>query len=317
MSSETNYKFEPQDYGMVLNNVAGVAVNSQGNLYALVRGEVPVLIFNSDGQYVGGWGKGLIGGPHGIFIDSDDFVYCVDSKQNIVMKFSPDGQLLLTLGTAGESSDSGCIGGDFKTVTQGAGPFNKPTNAATSPSGDIFVSDGYGNARVHRFSADGTLIKSWGEPGYEPGQFHLPHGIAVDQNSLVYVADRENDRIQIFDIDGNLQAIWENLYRPTDICIKDGFVYVSEVGHRMYIDNVLFKPSSNPPWSQIRVFDLAGVEKTRIGGPEGWKAGNFFAAHSICVDQEGSIYVGEVIWPAHEISTPEDLHHALQKFRRL
>lgn len=317
MKNNAMYVFEPQACGMVLNNVADVAVDSKGNLFAIVRGETPVLAFNSEGKYLYGWGKGQIGGPHGLAIDAQDNVYCVDSKDHVVLKFSPEGKLLMTLGQKGVPSDSGCVNGNFKTVMRGSGPFYCPTKVTVSPSGDIFVSDGYGNARVHRFSSDGRLIKSWGEPGNAPGQFHLPHGIAVAPDNRVFVADRENDRIQIFDIEGNLINIWEDISRPAGICVKDGWVFVAELGHRMYVDNVFFEPDAGAQWSRVRVFDLSGAEITRFGGPEGWKAGNLFSAHSICVDQQGSIYVGEVIWPANESAPPKDLHPALQKFRRI
>ncbi len=310
------YVLAPQDYGLPLTNVADVAVDSGNNVFAMVRGETPVLVFNPQGKFLYGWGKGMIAGPHGIYIDSNDNVFCVDTKDHVVLKFTTDGKLLMTLGLKGVASDSGSVKGNFKTVKRGAGPFNVPTKVATSKSGDIFVSDGYGNARVHRFSAEGKLIRSWGEPGTGPGQFNLPHGIAVDDNDNVYVADRENERIQVFDIEGNLKSIWTNIYRPSAICVHQGKVYVTELGHRTYVDNVLFTPDGKGPWSRVRIFDTAGVEQANFGGPEGWKPGNFFAPHGICVDREGAIYVAEVVWPANESAPPKDLHAALQKFRR-
>ncbi|HWV99294.1 MAG TPA: alpha/beta hydrolase fold domain-containing protein [Candidatus Acidoferrum sp.] len=309
------YVFVPQDYGLPLTNVADVAVDSRNNVFTIVRGETPILVFNPQGKFLYGWGKGLIAGPHGIYIDSHDNVFCVDTKGHVVSKFTTDGKLLMTLGLKGVPSDSGSVKGNFKTVKRGAGPFNVPTKVATSKSGDIFVSDGYGNARVHRFSAEGKLIKSWGEPGTGPGQFNLPHGIAVDDNDNVYVADRENERIQVFDIEGNLKSIWTNIYRPSAICVHRGKVYVTELGHRTYVDNVLFTPDGKGPWSRVRIFDTNGVEQANFGGPEGWKPGNFFAPHGICVDKEGAIYVAEVVWPANESAPPKDLHPALQKFR--
>jgi outer membrane protein assembly factor BamB len=311
-----HYVFVPQDYGMPLNNVADVAVDSKNNVFTIVRGEIPVLVFNSEGKFLYGWGKGMIAGPHGIYIDSHDNVFCDDTKDHVVLKFTTDGKLLMTLGVKGVPSDSGSVKGNFKTVKRGAGPFNVPTKVATSKSGDIFVSDGYGNARVHRFSAEGKLIKSWGEPGTGPGQFNLPHGIAVDENDNVYVADRENERIQVFDVEGNLKSIWTNIYRPSAICVHQGEVYVTELGHRLYVDNVLFTPDGTGPWARVRIFDVAGIEQANFGEPEGWKAGNFFAPHGICVDKDGAIYVAEVIWPANESAPPKELHPALQKFKR-
>jgi hypothetical protein len=146
-NTDSLYAFVPQDYGMVLNNVADVAVDSKNNIFAIVRGEIPILVFNAEGKFLYSWGKGMIAGPHGIYIDSLDNVFCVDSKDHVVMKFTTDGKLLMTLGTRGLASNSGSIKGNFKTVKMGAGPFNVPTKVATSRSGDIFVSDGYGNAR--------------------------------------------------------------------------------------------------------------------------------------------------------------------------
>jgi DNA-binding beta-propeller fold protein YncE len=311
------YSLVPHDYEIKLDNVADVAVDSRNNLFVLVRGEYPVLVFSTEGRLLQKWGKGMIAGPHGLHVDAKDFVFCVDNVSHVVRKFSPEGKLLMTIGTPGVPSDSGSPEGNFKTVVRGAGPFNCPTKMTTSSTGEIFVTDGYGNARVHRFSADGKLIKSWGEPGTGPGQFNLPHGIAVDPNGNVYVADRENERIQIFDANGNLKTIWPGICRPTAIFIKHGLVYVTELGRRLYLDNVLFQPSSNPPWSRVRIFDLEGHEITAFGDSEGWRPGNFFAAHGLCVDTADNLYVAEVIWPANESSPPKDLHPGLQKFRLL
>ncbi len=309
------YEFVPQDYGMPLTNVADVAVDSTNNVYLIVRGDPPILVFNPAGKLINSWGHGLIAGPHGIYIDDHDNVFCVDNHDNVVLKFTTAGKLLMTLGTRGVATDSGAVKGNFKTVKRGAGPFNVPTKVATSKSGDIFVSDGYGNARVHRFSAAGKLIKSWGEPGTGPGQFNLPHGIAVDDNDNVYVADRENERIQVFDIEGNLKQIWTNVCRPSAICVHKGNVYVTTLGHRLYVDNVLFTPNGEGPWAQVSIYNPQGVELAKFGGVESWKPGNFFAPHGLCVDKDDNLYVAEVVWPAKESPTPKDLHPAIQKFR--
>jgi len=310
------YSFVPQDYGVPLKNVADVAADSKNNVYLIVRGDPPILVFSPEGKLINSWGKGLIAGPHGIYIDDHDNVFCVDNKDNVVLKFTTAGKLLMTLGTRGVATDSGAINRSFKTVKRGSGPFNIPTKVATSKSGEIFVSDGYGNARVHRFSADGKLIKSWGEPGTGPGQFNLPHGIAVDDNDNVYVADRENERIQVFDIEGNLKRIWPNICRPCAIFIHKGNVYVAELGRRLYVDNVLFTPNGEGPWARVRIFNPEGVELARLGEVESWKPGNFFAPHGLCVDKDDNLYVAEVIWPANESPAPKDLHPSLQKFRR-
>jgi len=293
--------------------VADAAVDSKGNIFAMT-GE-PITVFDPKGKYLYSFGKGLIAGCHGIFIDKDDFVYIADSGDHVVMKFTHDGKLLMTLGNRGVHSDSGAVNGNFKTIKRGAGPFYAPSKVSVSPKGEIFVCDGYGNSRVHRFSADGKLLKSWGEPGGEPGQFRIPHGVGVDGDNLVYVADRENSRVQVFDVDGNVKAVWEHINRPDGLCVANGLVYVAELGYRTYVDNVLFTPWEGSPWSQVAVFDLKGREQARFGGPEGHIAGNMYAAHSINVDRQGNIYVGEAGWPTNEYPLPEHLHPALQKFR--
>src|SRR5207245_8273125 len=116
--------------------------------------------------------------------------------------FSAEGKPLLTLGTSGRPSDTGATSIDYRTVKRSGPPFHYPTNLAVGPSGDLYVADGYGNARVHRFAPDGRLLHSWGEPGSGPGQFHVPHGLAVDEDGTVYVADRETSRVQHFPADG-------------------------------------------------------------------------------------------------------------------
>src|SRR5262249_5651506 len=161
----------------------------------------------------------------------------VDDGNHTVRKFTPQGELLLTLGTAGVPSDTGYVGPQpgisgstlLGTIKRGGPPFNCPTNLAFAPNGEFYVSDGYGNARVHRFTPDGTLLQSWGEPGAEPGQFNLPHGIAVHPDQRVFVADRENDRIQIFSPDGGFLDQWLDVQRPTQLLIgADGVVHVAE-----------------------------------------------------------------------------------------
>src|SRR4029077_310489 len=125
-----------------------------------------------------------------------------------VRRFTPEGTLLLTLGRSGQPSDNGIAGNDYRTIRRAGPPFHRPTNMALAEDGAIYVTDGYGNARVHKFAPNGRLLLSWGEPGGGPGQFNLPHGIAVDRDGRVYVADRENSRVQVFTPEGEYLTEW-------------------------------------------------------------------------------------------------------------
>jgi DNA-binding beta-propeller fold protein YncE len=156
-------------------------------------------------------------------------------------------------------------------------PFNLPTDVASDKDGDIYVSDGYGNNRVHRFSPEGTHLFSWGEPGDGPGQFNLPHGIWV-RDRKVYVADRQNHRIQIFTQDGEFIEEWGDFKQPCDLYIDDsGLVYVPELQGR------------------VSILNIEGEVLARIGGERSHSIGKFYAPHSTWIDSERSLYVGEVL----------------------
>ena len=172
-------------------------------------------------------GAGTFVRPHGIFIGRDDTVYCTDDFDHTVRAFSTTGKLRLTLGVRGRPSDTGATSVDYRTIRRAGPPFHYPTNLARGPAGDLYVADGYGNARVHHFSADGRLLHSWGEPGSGPGQFNVPHGIAVDQAGIIYVADRENSRIQLFSPDGAHLKNWTNVTRPCQVFIDRAGGYMS------------------------------------------------------------------------------------------
>ena len=146
-------------------------------------------------------GEGIFTNPHGIYIGPDDRVYCADNFDHTVRIFDNGGRLLQTLGEVNEPSDTGFVAGKTP-VQKSAGPFNRVTNVALSKLGELYVSDGYGNARVHKFDSKGVHLTSWGQPGSGPGEFVLPHAIAVDRHDRVYIADREFSRVQFFSTDG-------------------------------------------------------------------------------------------------------------------
>src|SRR4029077_13600819 len=129
-------------------------------VYVFSRGEHPLMVFDRDGTFLTSWDDKAFNRPHGITVGPDDAVYCTDDRDHTVRKFTPDGRLLLTLGTSGKPSDTGATSTDFRTIRRAGPPFHYPTNLALSPEGDLYVSDGYGNARVHKFSADGQLLFS-------------------------------------------------------------------------------------------------------------------------------------------------------------
>jgi DNA-binding beta-propeller fold protein YncE len=300
-------------------DVDGVSVDSHDRVYIFTRGEPRVIVYEADGRFVRSWGEGFFTArTHGITIGPDDSVYCVDEGAHVIYKFTPEGELLATVGNRGVPSDTGYDGRTLESIRPGAGPFNRPTNVAIAPSGDLYVSDGYGNARVHRFSAEGKLIQSWGEPGTGPGQFMLPHGIWVAADGRVFVADRENDRIQIFGPDGAYLATWTDVQRPTNIYMdRDGLVYVSElwrpIGQNSYTKG---ETTTNLP-GRVSIYDLSGTVLARWDGDDPCAAGSFAAPHDLCVDSRGDLYVAEV---THTFAVTRGLVpadcHTFQKFRR-
>ena len=222
-------------------DVAGVATDSQDRVFVFNRSEHPVIIYDRDGRFLGSWGEGVFTRPHGITIHRD-VVYCADDTDHTVRALTLEGKLLWTLGTANQPSDTGYSPegrANLLSIKRGAGPFNRPTRLAVAPNGELYVSDGYGNARVHRFSADGQLIQSWGEPGSSPGQFNLPHSVWVHTDGRVFVCDRENDRIQIFSPSFELLAVWTSVTRPGDLCIdaSRGHVFVGEMAWNSAVAN--------------------------------------------------------------------------------
>lgn len=289
--------------GWAFRDVAGITVDANDRVYVLNRSEHTVIVLERDGTFLGTWADGLFSRAHGARLAPDGSIFCTDDFAHFVAKFNTDGDLLMVLGEKGKPSDTGYIKAwdlfqGVGSVLHGGPPFNRPTGVAVAPSGDIFVSDGYGNARVHHFNADGDLLHSWGEPGGDPGQFRLPHDIAIDARGRLLVADRENSRIQLFTQEGDLLGIWTNVIRPTGICLDgDGNVYVSELAMR------------------VSIFSGEGELLGRWGNKAADKeAALFHGPHAIGIDSHGDVYVGEVSFTHAGIDKGAN---AIQKFRRV
>ncbi len=303
--------------GYTWSEVSAVATDSCNRVFVFNRGEHPVMVFDQDGTFLRSWGEGVFARAHGITIGPDDMVYCTDDLDHTVRKFTPEGRLLLTLGTSGKPSDTGATSIDYRTIQHAGLPFYFPTNVALSAAGEIYVTDGYGNARVHKFSASGQLLLSRGKPGNGPGQFNVPHGIAVDQHGTVFVADRENSRIQIFSPTGEFLREWTEIARPCQVAFDAaGNLFVAELGYRAGMWPGTFPPTPDATGGRISVFAPGGALLARWGGGANPTApGDFFAPHDICIDTRGDVYVAEVVMSAggnRGLVSPDC--HSLQKF---
>jgi len=198
-----------------LRLLSSIAVDSGGRVYAYQRAEPPVVVFEPDGRVHATWGEGRIADPHGLAIAPDGRVLLVDRDAHQVLVFTPEGEPV------------GAIGTRHRPRFQA--PFNHPTGVAVAPDGEIYVSDGYGNSVVHRFAPDGTHRATWGRAGRGPGEFTTPHAVALDGRDRVLVADRENDRIQLFDREGTYLEEWGDLHHPMDIFVDNrGMTFVTD-----------------------------------------------------------------------------------------
>ena len=258
--------------GWIMAEASDAAIDSRGRIYVFTRGKHPIMVFDKEGNFVTSWGYGefgltphLVSQSHGIFISPDDEVYLTDSLQHIVQRYSRLGDLEHQWGTVGVCKP-----------TYNKDQFNMPTGVAMAPDGTIYVSDGYGNRCVHKFTGSGEHLKTWGEAGSAPGQFAVVHNLGVDSTGRVLVCDRENDRIQIFDPDGQFMEEWTGMSMPGDVWITaDDTVYVAEQGES----------------GHLSVWTAEGERISRFSGTEG---GVLTSPHGLCVDDEGSVYVAEI-----------------------
>ena len=263
--------------GYKIFRAAGGAVDGDDRVYVFNRSAHNVIVFDREGDMITAWDRDFIE-PHAATVDRQGNIYLVDRDTHVIEKFTLDGELLMTLGNRNQPSDTG--GTELgQLVNKIGGPNNKPTGVAVAPDGTIFVSDGYQNCRVHKYDAEGNHLMSWGVPGKgEPGHFHLPHGIGVDNRGRVLVCDRENPRIQLFTQDGEHLETWTGFRHPTAVVIgPDDTVYVPELQAR------------------VTILDSDGKVLGQWGGEEDQAPGGFVAPHGIAIDSHGDIYVGEVL----------------------
>jgi peptidylamidoglycolate lyase len=274
--------------GMVLGQVSGVAVDSHNHVFVFHRAEnswaadkthpitaPTILCFDgASGKLLSSWGENRFLEPHGLRVDTHDNVWVTDRALQQVFKFSHDGKLLLTIGTE-------------RVAGVDATHFDKPTDIAFASDGSIYVSDGYGNNRVAKFSSDGKFLFDWGHKGERPGEFDLPHSVAVDAQGQVYVADRSNARIQVFDSNGKFLKQWKSpqLGRPWSLTIgPDNLLYVVDGGDLN---------STGLDRGQLLKLDLSGkilAKWSRFGNYDG----QIYWGHDLAVGKDAAVYVGDV-----------------------
>jgi DNA-binding beta-propeller fold protein YncE len=283
--------------GLSHRDVAAVAVDRNDRVYLATRVRSCIFVYERDGMFVRTWGEGMFSDRlHGLTIHPDGTLYVVDDAGHSVRHFTVDGKELAPLGPVGKPSDTGYDGSNLATVARSAGPYHRPTNVAVAPNGDLYVADGYGNSRVHQFSPDGRLIRSWGEPGTGPGQFKIPHGICVLPDGRVLVADRENDRIQVFTPEGAFVTEWP-VQRPTHLVLgPDSLLYVAELWWKKGLKTPKGEEIASDRYGRVSMLDTDGRVLGRYGGGAPNTPGNFTAPHGIAVDSRGDMYVAEVTW---------------------
>lgn len=268
----------------VNEGVLSVAVDCHNHVWcAAEKCDEPIQVYTAAGDFVRSWGRGELVGPHSLRLDPEGNVWVADYHQHTVQKFTPEGRRLLTLGTPGAPGDDGTH-------------FNRPTDVAFGPAGDLFVTDGYGNRRIVQFDARGKFLKAWGEYGPGPGQFVLPHAIVVDRAGRLCVADRNSGRIQIFDHQGRFLEQWTNLIMPWGLSLRaDGDLWTCgssphwwyrEGKYLEFKDQMFMRLSADGRVRQVWAVPL--------GDPKNPRPGETIGAHSIAEDSQGNLYVAEV-----------------------
>lgn len=271
--------------GIAWDQMPGVAVDRQDRIWLFTRAKPPVQVYDAAGKFLFGWGEDVIGMAHQIRFDRQGNVWLADVGKHAVMQFTPEGKLLRTLGTPGEAGE------DDRHL-------NKPTDMTITPEGDVFVTDGYGNARVVHFDKGGTFVKAWGKLGTGPGEFSLPHSIVVDSKGRLYVADRNNVRVQVFDQQGKFLAEWRHLLVPWSLWISS-----QDEIWACGSSPMVWRPEDGalgcPPKDQLVMkFDPSGRALALWTFPKAEdgqeKPGEVNWVHSLALDSKGNLYLVDI-----------------------
>jgi DNA-binding beta-propeller fold protein YncE len=305
-------------------DISDIGIGTDDNVFLLYRNPSFIVVCTPAGDVVRTIAEGILGPrAHGVTVTPDGLVYVVDSGAHRIRILAPDGSVIREFGS-GPTNPAFArkwTGEYIDNVDRAYPPFCLPTRIAVSPSGEIFVSDGYGNCRIHHFMPDGDLVHSWGEPGTGPGQFNTPHDIFLDRSARILVCDRENDRIQVFGQDGHLLEQWTDLHRPQGVVQgPDNLYYVAEGAYRPgHVSPVHGTVSPEP--SRVSVLADGGAVVERLGEESG-KDGEpdapdrFIAAHGITIDSAGGVYVAEVSFSVSQRFPRPGVHIAASKFCR-
>jgi DNA-binding beta-propeller fold protein YncE len=283
--SKKELKFTPSpDFlkmpmGWYLQEVSGVAINSKDHIFIFHRGKHPLMEFDSEGNFIRSIAEDLFVRPHGIRIDKYDNIWTTDVGSHVVLKFDPTLKLKLILGKWNAA------GVQTSRYNLFAHLFDMPTDVAFDSQDNVYVTDGYGNSRVVKFDREGVFIKAWGSKGTAPGQFDVPHTIVIDDADLLYIGDRQNQRIQIFNANGDFIRAWENIgYACGLVLYKDKF----------YMTDILN--------GTLTEFSTEG-KVTGTYGSIGKRSGQFEWPHMIAVDSKGSLYIAEIqTWRVQKLS---------------
>jgi hypothetical protein len=269
---------------LVWGALAGIAIGPSEHVWTFSRGTVPVQVFDSNGKLVRTWGQGQFQEPHQVRIDARGNIWLVDSGLHVVRKFTTEGKPLLTLGAKGQPGEDSTH-------------FNRPTDVAVTTRGDVFVADGYGNNRIVHFDERGRFVKTWGALGVGQGMFSIPHSIAVDSTGRLYVADRNNARVQVFNQSGRFLAEWRDLMVPWHIVVTErDEIHVCGSSPmrwpKLAIPGLIV---GIPPKDQlVMVFTPDGRVKRLWTFPKGQRLGELDWVHAMAVDRRGNLYLGDI-----------------------